>query len=146
MDLRHGRHCVFDLKIHLVFVTKYRKGCLDDPALRLLEEIFRAVCADFESKLMEFNGEDDHIHLLVALHAKHSVASLVNSLKGVSSRRLRAQRKDIRWAWFKNALWSRSYFAGSFGGATLEQLKRYVENQRRPSPPPEGGGSAASGI
>lgn len=135
MDIRHGRHCVFDLKIHLVFVTKYRKGCLDDPALRQLEEVFRAVCSDFESNLLEFNGEADHVHLLISLHTKHSVASLVNSLKGVSSRRLRSQRKDIRWAWFKNALWSRSYFAGSFGGATLDQLKRYVESQRRPSPP-----------
>ena len=135
MDLRQGRHCVFNLKIHLVFVTKYRKGCLDDPALRALEDAFRSVCQDFESELLEFNGEADHVHLLVSLHAKHSVASLVNSLKGVSSRILRSQRKDIRWAWFKNALWSRSYFAGSFGGATLEQLKRYVESQRRPSPP-----------
>lgn len=145
MEIRHGRHCVFDLKVYLVFMTKYRKGCLDDPALRTLEDVFRAVCTDFESELLEFNGESDHVHLLVALHAKHSVAAIVNSLKGVSSRKLRALRKDIRWAWFKNALWSRSYFAGSCGGATLEQLKRYVEHQRRPSPPPEGGGSAASG-
>jgi len=134
VEIRHGRHCVFDLKVHLVFVTKYRKGCLDDAALVQLEEVFRAVCTDFESDLLEFNGEADHVHLLVSLHTKHSVASLINSLKGVSSRKLRAARNDIRWGWFKNALWSRSYFAGSFGGATLDQLKRYVESQRRPSP------------
>lgn len=134
MEIRHGRHCVFDLKIHLVFVTKYRKGCLDAEALDLLESVFNTVCADFESELLEVNGEADHVHLLVAMHTKHSVAALVNSLKGVSSRNLRSQRTDIRWAWFKNALWSRSYFAGSFGGATLDQLKRYVESQRRPSP------------
>lgn len=125
---------MFDLKVHLVFVTKYRKGCLDDSALHFLEDVFKAVCADFESTLLECNGEADHVHLLVSLHTKHSVASLVNSLKGVSSRKLRAARQDIRWGWIKNALWSRSYFAGSFGGATLEQLKRYVESQRRPSP------------
>lgn len=140
--MRTGRHCVFDLKVHLVFVTKYRKGCIDALAMNRLEEIFRQVCEDFESPLLEFNGEVDHVHLLVALHTKHSVSTLVNSLKGVSSRRLRAERQDIRWAWFKNALWSRSYFAGSFGGATLEQLKHYVASQQRPTPPPEGGGSA----
>lgn len=124
---------MFDLKVHLVFVTKYRKGCLDIKALSRLEEIFKLVCADFDSELLEFNGEVDHVHLLVSIPSKHSVSTIVNSLKGVSSRLLRAERQDIRWGWFKNALWSRSYYAGSCGGASLTQLQHYIASQQRPT-------------
>ena len=92
------------------------------------------VCKDFDSDLLEFNGEVDHVHLLVAFQSKHSIAALVNSLKGVSSRLLRSERQDIKWAWFKNALWSRSYYAGSCGGASLERLKEYIDSQQRPNP------------
>jgi len=76
------------------------------------------------------NGEDDHVHLLIEYPPKISISSLVNSLKGVSSRLLRRQRPDIVKRYWKNVLWSPSYFAASCGGAPLDIIKQYIEQQR----------------
>jgi putative transposase len=75
--------------VHLVFVTKYRRGGLTGEHLGTLREVFASVCADFGAELVELDGEDDHVHLLVAYPPHVAVARLVNSLKGVSARRLR---------------------------------------------------------
>ncbi|WP_445525624.1 IS200/IS605 family transposase, partial [Streptomyces cyslabdanicus] len=77
------------MHVHLVFVTKYRRGVFNDEMLTRCEEIMRKVCEDFEAELKEFNGERDHIHLLVHYPPKVTVSKLVNSLKGVSARRIR---------------------------------------------------------
>jgi putative transposase len=88
-DIRHGRHCVFLMHVHLVFVTKYRREVFTKEILDDMRGIFASVCADFEAELVEFDGEDDHIHLLVNYPPKVAVSALVNSLKGVSSRMIR---------------------------------------------------------
>ena len=87
---------------------------------------------DFEATVVECNGEENHIHLLVEYHPKISISSLVRSMKGVSSRMLRQERPDIARHYWKNQLWSPSYFAASCGGAPLEIIKQYVEQQNRP--------------
>ncbi|MBX6389001.1 MAG: IS200/IS605 family transposase [Frankia sp.] len=131
--IRTGRHCVFVLHAHLVFVTKYRHHVFDDRNLTRMEEIMRAVCADFEAELVEFNGEPDHVHLLVNFPPKVAVSRLVNSLKGVSSRRMRQEFPELaRHYWRANRLWSGSYFAGSVGGPPLDVLHRYIQEQTRP--------------
>jgi putative transposase len=88
-EIRHGRHCVFNMHVHLVFVTKYRRGVFTKEVIEDLKHIFTGVCVDFESELVELDGEDDHVHLLVNYPPKISVSALVNSLKGVSSRMIR---------------------------------------------------------
>ena len=92
-DIRTGRHCVFLLHAHLVFVTKYRYGVFTKIILDGLKEIFASVCRDFEAELIEFDGEEDYVHLLVVYPPKAAISSLVNSLKGVSGRLIR--RKAI---------------------------------------------------
>lgn len=123
-DIRHGRHCVFNLHIHLVFLTKYRRSVFTKAVLEDLKEIFASVCQDFEAELVEFDGEKDHVHLLINYPPKVSVSRLVNSLKGVSSRLIRKKRyaciQDKLWA---GALWSPSYFAASCGGAPISIIK-----------------------
>lgn len=130
---RSGRHCVFALHVHLVFVTKYRRDVLSEPAILDLAAIFSKVCADFNARLIECNGEDDHVHLLVEYPPQISLSKLVNSLKGVSSRRLRQHRPEVRGRYFKGVLWSPSYFAASCGGAPISIIRQYVERQREPS-------------
>ena len=130
-EIRHGRHCTFNLHVHLVFVTKYRRGVFTKTILSELNTIFDNVCRDFESQLIEFNGEDDHVHLLVSYPPKVAVSSLVNSLKGVSSRLLRKNHyPSVRSKLWGNSLWSPSYFAGSCGGAPLTM--QYIEQQQTP--------------
>ncbi|GGM66179.1 hypothetical protein GCM10011608_59330 [Micromonospora sonchi] len=93
----------------------------------------RTVCADFETELVEFNGEGEHVHLLVNFPPKVALSKLVNSLKGVSSRRMRQEFPDlVRHYYRANKLWSASYFAGSVGGAPLTVLRQYIEQQNRP--------------
>jgi putative transposase len=131
--IRTGRHCVFMMHAHLVFVTKYRRAVFSKRILDELKNIFDSVCIDFESELVEFDGEKDHVHLLINYPPKISVASLVNSLKGVSSRLIRKKNySEVKKLLWKNALWSPSYFAATCGGAPISVLKQYIRNQQTP--------------
>jgi len=130
-EFRTGRHCVFKLHVHLVFVTKYRRKVLTGTAHETLRDLFTKVCQDFEAVLVDSNGEDDHVHLLVEYPPKVALSHLVNSLKGVSSRRLRQQHPDIAMRYYKGVLWSPSYFAASCGGAPLSSIRQYIEEQRQ---------------
>ncbi|MFI7129675.1 IS200/IS605 family transposase [Nonomuraea sp. NPDC050153] len=132
-DVRTGRHVVYNLHAHLVFVTKYRRGVFTDEMLIRCEELMREVCAGFEVELREFNGEHDHVHLLVHYPPKVALSKLVNSLKGVSARMLRKEYSaHVRTYLWGGHFWSGSYFAGSVGGAPLNVLKQYIEQQKRP--------------
>ena len=132
-EIRHGRHCVFNLHIHLVFVTKYRRGVFTGEVLADLRGIFAAVCQDFNAELVEFDGEDDHVHLLVNYPPTVSVSVLVNSLKGVSSRMIRKKNyPSVSKKLWGGALWSPSYFAGSCGGAPISIIRQYIEQQQTP--------------
>lgn len=105
-----------------------------DRHLTRLEEIMRSVCQDFEVELVEFNGENNHVHLLVNFPPKVALSKLVNSLKGVSSRRMRQEYPElVKHYWQAQRLWSGSYFAGSVGGAPLSMVRQYIEQQNRPA-------------
>lgn len=132
-EIRKGRHCVFDMYVHLVFVTKYRHPVFGKQHLKRLERIFGDVCENFGCRLEEFNGETDHVHLLVSFPPTVELSRLVNSLKGVSSRYLRRDYPELaQHYWRAKRLWSGSYYAGTSGGAPLSTLKKYIQNQNRP--------------
>ena len=120
------------MHVHLVFVTKRRHCIFDGHAIEALRPIFSKVCTDFQAQLVELDGQRDHVHLLVNYPPKVSVSSLVNSLKGVSSYVLRRRLPRIAKCYWKNVLWSPSYFAASCGGAPLHLIKRYIEQQATP--------------
>lgn len=120
------------MHVHLVFVTKYRRHVFTKSMLADLRDTFASVCTDFEATLVEFEGEDDHVHLLVTYPPKVAVSKLVNSLKGVSSRLLRQRHPALMRRYFQGVLWSPSYFAASCGGAPLSILKQYILQQRTP--------------
>lgn len=133
-DVRRGRSVVYNLHAHLVFTPKYRRGPFTDKILHRCEQIMADVCADFGAELREFNGETDHVHLLVHYPPKVALSRLVNSLKGVSARHLRQEfPAHIRKYLWGQHFWSPSYFAGSCGGAPLSVVKDYIENQKRPN-------------
>ena len=129
-ELRHGRSCVFQIHAHLVFVTKYRKKVFDEQHYESMKTYFEKVCGDFNVSLEEVDGEDDHVHLLINYPPTLSLSKLVNSLKGVSSRLLRKDHPEIAKHYWNGGLWSPSYFAASCGGAPLEIIKQYIEQQR----------------
>lgn len=131
-DIRQGRRCVFKLHVHWVFVAKYRRRVFDAQAIDVLRGIFADLCSDAHATLVEMDGEDDHVHMLVEYPPKLAVSLLVNSLKGVSSRLLRQQCPDIRKRYWKGVLWSPSYFASSCGGAPIGIVRQYIEHQKTP--------------
>lgn len=131
-QFRTGRHCVFDMHVHLVFVTKYRKAVFQSDDIEFLRKVFADICVKFESELIEMDGEKDHVHLLVNYPPKVSVSKLVNSLKGASSRVLRKDSERLCNLYWKGVLWSPSYFAASCGGAPVSIIKQYIEQQATP--------------
>lgn len=94
-----------------------------------LREAFGSAAAKLECDIIEMDGEQDHVHLLIAYPPKLAVSVMVNNLKSVSSRLLRQQNTHLRMKSKTGLLWSRSYFACSAGGATIETLKAYVLSQ-----------------
>ncbi|MBW4465622.1 MAG: IS200/IS605 family transposase [Pegethrix bostrychoides GSE-TBD4-15B] len=133
MTLNKGYRNVYDLNIHLVLVTKYRRKVIDRAMLTRLEEIFRSTCSKWRSELKEFNGEEDHVHLLISYPPDVEVSKFVNNLKTVSSRLIRKDFLEVlNLVYNKPVFWSGAYFVASAGGTTIAQLKVYVESQQSP--------------
>ncbi|KHD29509.1 IS200/IS605 family transposase [Xenorhabdus nematophila] len=126
------RHSVSKLVVHLVFTTKYRRKIFTGVMIEQLKEAFESACVKLECQLIEMDGEQDHVHLLISYPPKLSISVIVNNLKAVSSRMLRLQNTHLTRQSQSSALWSRSYFACTAGGATIETLKAYVESQATP--------------
>lgn len=129
-EIHRSRHAAYLLHVHIVFVTKYRRKVFGELHLKNLAQYVAEICKDFGAELKECDGEADHAHMLIEYPPTVQLSKLVNSLKAVTSRRLRNDFIDLRAAYSKPVLWSRSYFAGSCGGAPLEVVKKYIQNQR----------------
>jgi putative transposase len=114
----------------LVFATKYRRGALTGEHHAYLTDVFDSACANFDAHLVACHGEDDHVHLLIEYPPTVQPSKQVNSLKGVSSRRLR-QRFEVRT--HPDHLWSPSHLAASCGGAPLDIIPAYIQAQRSPA-------------
>ncbi len=132
-DFIHRARGVSDLKAHLVLTTKYRRKMLTDPMLTRLESIFKDLMEKWEGRLIEFNGEADHIHILIQYNPQTELSKLINNLKTVSSRYLRKEfNGEVSKVYGQDVLWTSGYFIASCGGVTVEELKKYIESQDRP--------------
>jgi len=131
-ELRSDAHVVFRIHLHIVFVTKYRRKILTQPVLAMMKHVLQRVLVAHRSFLTEFHGEPDYVHLIVDLHPDNHISNLVSSLKSASSRVLRQQfREQInkKVYWGKAKLWHDSKCIVSCGGAPLEIVKQYIQNQ-----------------
>ena len=127
---RSSSHAVFNIKLHIVFVTKYRRKTLTPELLDYLKQAFADCLAAWRCKLVEFGGEADHVHLLVDIHPALDISVLINNLKTASARRARARfAEHLSKFYWKPHFWHRAYYVGSVGGATLETVRAYVEAQ-----------------
>lgn len=128
---KSSSHAVFNLKLHIVFVTKYRRKTLTPELLDYLKEAFADCLAAWRCKLVEFGGEPDHVRLLVDIHPALDISVLINNLKTASARRARNRFAEHLAAFYpkKPLFWHRAYFVGSVGGATLETVRAYVDAQ-----------------
>lgn len=131
------------MQAHIVLVTKYRRGAISN---RVREEIINAandVAKRYEFKILDIDGEDDHIHLVVDYPPKLSLSKLVMVLKANTAKKVREQRfEEVESVLWGNHFWSPSYFVSSTGGDSLERVRRYVQDQRKP---PRGPGRPVDG-
>ncbi len=134
MEIQKSRHATHLLHAHLVFVTKYRYNVLTGEHIEYLRTVFKETMEEMGGTLEEFDGERNHVHLLIQYPPKWSISIIVNNLKGRSSRLLRRDMPDVKKRYWGDgsALWHRSYFAGSVGGAPLEIVKQYIQQQDTP--------------
>ncbi len=123
---KSSSHAVFNIKLHIVFVTKYRRKTLTPELLEYLETAFDEILEAWRCKLIEFGGEPDHVHL----HPASDISVLINNLKTASARRTRNRFAEHLGKFYsKPQFWHRAYFVGSVGGATLETVRAYVDAQ-----------------
>ncbi|RAU18143.1 IS200/IS605 family transposase [Nitrincola tibetensis] len=130
-DWRTGRRCLFKNNIHLVFVTKYRSGVFTKEMLDRTEIILKETCEQMDCELLEFGGDHDHVHLMVSVHPKVAISNLVSKLKGKTSYMIRREYWDrVKTMLWGKHFWSPSYCVVSCGGASLDVVKEYINNQQ----------------
>ncbi|MBE9050935.1 IS200/IS605 family transposase [Nostocales cyanobacterium LEGE 11386] len=132
-SVRKSSHAVFCIHLHIVLVTKYRRRVITPEILTRLQAIFTDLCEQQKSILIEFNGEEDHVHLLVNLSPDNHISEFVKVLKASSSRLIRKEFKShVDKYYWKPVFWSSSYFVNSSSGVSLDVLKKYIKQQDSP--------------
>jgi putative transposase len=125
-----GSHCVYDCRYHIVWITKYRRKCLDEEIQRELKEILEKVSEEMYVKVLKMGMEEDHVHLYVSIPPSQPLPMVVQRYKGVSSKEIRkAHGKRLKEYYWKPVLWAVGYFVASVGEVNDEIIRRYVENQ-----------------
>jgi putative transposase len=130
MELTYSYHSVYSINYHLVIVVAYRKKVLTPTILSRCLEVATDIATMFNASITEANGEEDHIHILLSAPPDFNPCRFINSLKTVTSRRIRSEFPEIRQKLWKDKFWAASYFIVTVGGAPLETIKQYIKNQR----------------
>ena len=129
MKLDSNNHSVFLLHYHLVMCIKYRRKVIDNSISNRLKDIFVDIAPNYGVELLEWNHDIDHVHLLFKAKPNTEISKLLNAYKSASSRRIKNEFPSIRKYLWKEYFWSKSYCLVTTGGAPLEVVKQYIENQ-----------------
>ena len=129
MELDTNAHSVFFLYYHLILVTKYRKKVFDDEVSNRARELFEAIAPNYKIKVLEWNHEQDHIHVLFKAQPKTELSKFINAYKSASSRVLKKEYPSMKEQLWKKMFWSRSFCLLSSGGVPTEVIKQYIEEQ-----------------
>ena len=129
MELESNNHSVFSLNYHLVLVVKYRRSVIDDSISARLREIFEYIQPAYNITLQEWNHDRDHVHVLFSAHPNSELTKFLNAYKSASSRLIKKEFPLIREKLWKEYFWSRSFCLITTGGAPIEVIRKYIENQ-----------------
>jgi putative transposase len=128
-EYRHGSHSVFEIHLHLVWVTKYRKPVLVGPVGRRARELIREICGTHDVHILKGHISKDHVHLLVSIPPKVTISRLVQRLKGKTAYRMLQEFAPLRREFWGRHLWARGYFCCSSGNVTDAVVAEYIANQ-----------------
>ena len=129
MDYRHGSHTVFQIHLHLVWVTKYRKPILRGEVGIRVRELIRQICREEEAEILKGYVSKDHVHLMVSIPPQVTISRLVQRMKGKSSHSILNEFAHLRKTFWGRHVWARGYFCCSSGNVTDEVVKEYIANQ-----------------
>jgi putative transposase len=128
-NYRKTSHSVYDIKFHLVWITKYRKPMLVGGIGTRLRDLIREICKTMDVEIIKGHVSKDHVHMFVSVPPYHSVSQLMKRLKGKTSRRLLSESRILAKQCWGRHLWTRGYFAASSGNVTDEVIAQYIEQQ-----------------
>lgn len=129
MKLDTNNHSVFLLHFHLVLVVKYRREVINNDNSKRLKEIFEYICPKYNIILREWNHDKDHVHILFKAHPNTEISKFINAYKSASSRLVKKEFPEIKQKLWEEYFWSKSYCLLTTGGAPIEVIKKYIENQ-----------------
>ena len=127
-EYRRGSHTVFQIHLHVVWCTKYRKKVLGNDVGKRLRELCRQICSDMNVEILSGVVANDHVHVLVSIPPQVSVSKLIQKLKGKSSYKLQREFASLGKQYWGQRMWARGYFACSTGNITDEMIKEYIDN------------------
>ncbi len=129
MKLDTNLHSVFSLNYHLILVVKYRRKVINDEISDRLKAIFERIAKDYNITVIEWNHDQDHVHILFKAEPNSTLSKFINAYKSASSRLIKKEHPSIREKLWKEYFWSRSYCLISTGGAPIEVIKQYIQSQ-----------------
>ena len=127
--LDNNNHSVFALYYHLVLVVKYRRKVFDDSLSEYAKRVFEKIAPSYNITLLEWNHDDDHVHILFKAHPNSELSRFINAYKSASSRLIRKNFPEVKQKLWKEYFWSQSFCLLTAGGAPLEVIKKYIETQ-----------------
>ena len=127
---RHGPHTVFEIHLHLVWVTKYRRRVLAGEVGTRVRELIREVCAHADGLILQGHVGSDHVHLLISIPPQVTISRLVQRLKGKTAYKLLQEYPHLRKKFWGQHLWARGYFCRSSGQVTDDVIKAYIADQK----------------
>ena len=125
---QRGSHSKYDVKLHIVWITKYRYKVMTEPIKKCVRSTIRRKCEELGVEIIRGHLDSDHIHLLISLPTTIAIAKLVKDLKGYSFHEVQTQFPEIKKRYWGRHFWSRGYFCVSSGNVTDEMIKKYIEN------------------
>lgn len=129
MKLDNNNHSVFSMYYHLVLVTKYRRKVINDTISKRLREIFDYIAVNYNISVVEWNDNQDHVHILFKAQPNSELSKFINAYKSASSRLIKKEYPDIKEKLWKEYFWSRSFCLITTGGVTIDVIKQYIESQ-----------------
>jgi putative transposase len=128
-NYRKASHSVYDLKYHIVWITKYRKSVLFGNVGIRVRELIREICKTMDVDIIKGHVSKDHVHLFVSISPYHSVSQIMGRIKGKTSRKLLSENRELAKKFWGRHLWARGYFVASSGNVTDEIIAQYIELQ-----------------
>ena len=129
MKLDNNNHSVFSMYYHLVLVTKCRRKVINDTISKRLREIFDYIAVNYNISVVEWNDNQDHVHILFKAQPNSELSKFINAYKSASSRLIKKEYPDIKEKLWKEYFWSRSFCLITTGGVTIDVIKQYIESQ-----------------